>query len=388
MHKIKWTDSALREMGTCGETVLSTSPYRLTASQDFPEAHYLYQTYGKYVSVTLVYRPERNKKLLWSKVLDALIKFGYESLFKKSIITEERSLNYVYELKNDTDAVLVSVESVNSIEDSDMSTYPPAEDVYSINISATDGMTIECDKIFDTIKSLEEHVEYSKPNNVHLVVSTSRGYDTMEFELPNADINVEINYGKSFKPVHEKIIGELSKKNGKGLVLLHGTPGTGKTHYLRYIASTIPNKKILFVPPFLTDFITSPEMIPFLVENSNSILFIEDAERVVTDRTIGGSSGVSNILNITDGILSEILNIQIVATFNMDKHKIDSALLRKGRLIAEHCFEALSKEDAQVVLDSLGKQYTAEGKMTLTEIYNIDEVEYKTNRQTRIGFGS
>jgi ATP-dependent 26S proteasome regulatory subunit len=129
-------------------------------------------------------------------------------------------------------------------------------------------------------------------------------------------------------------------------------------------------------------------MTPFLIQNSNSVLFIEDAENVITDRNINGSNGVSNILNITDGILSDILKIQVVATFNMDKAKIDSALLRKGRLIAEHKFDALPMDDANVLLKHLGKEANATKEMTLTEIYNVDEDEFKSEEaKPKIGFG-
>jgi len=205
--------------------------------------------------------------------------------------------------------------------------------------------------------------------------------------LPDQKLDIDLGYGKGFKPIHEKIINRLNQKNGKGLVLLHGTPGTGKTHYLKYIASKIKDKRVLFIPPYLADFITSPEMTPFLIQNSNSVLFIEDAERVITDRSTGGANGVSNILNITDGILSDILNIQIVATFNMDKAKIDSALLRKGRLIAEHKFDALPIEDSNNLLKHLGKKHVTDKPMTLTEIYNIEEAEYKSeDKYSPIGF--
>ena len=69
------------------------------------------------------------------------------------------------------------------------------------------------------------------------------------------------------------------------------------------------------------------------MKHKNSVLVIEDAERVISDRQGHGSSaGVSNILNLTDGILGDCLNIQIIATFNMARERIDSALLRKGRL--------------------------------------------------------
>jgi hypothetical protein len=72
----------------------------------------------------------------------------------------------------------------------------------------------------------------------------------------------------------------------------------------------------------------------------------------------------------------------------MDKAKIDSALLRKGRLIAEHKFDALSMDDANILLKHLGKEANATKEMTLTEIYNVDEDEFKSeDAKPNIGFG-
>jgi hypothetical protein len=147
----------------------------------------------------------------------------------------------------------------------------------------------------DLLKILKK--KSKRDNNISLIVQTRHGYDTQTFDLPKQKLDLEHNYGSSFAPVHDKILSTLNQKKGKGLVLLHGEPGTGKTHYLKYLASKIKDKKVMFVPPYLVDFITSPEMTPFLIENSDSILFIEDAERVITDRDASGANGVSNILN-------------------------------------------------------------------------------------------
>lgn len=237
----------------------------------------------------------------------------------------------------------------------------------------------------DLLKQLKR--ETIKENNISLIVQTRHGYDTQTFDLPKQKLDLEHNYGISFAPIHDKILSTLNRKKANGLVLLHGEPGTGKTHYLKYLASKIKDKKVMFVPPYLVDFITSPEMTPFLIENSDSILFIEDAERVITDRDTNGANGVSNILNLTDGILGDILNIQIVATFNMDRAKIDAALLRKGRLIAEHKFDKLKVDDANKLIKHLGMDHITTEDMTLTEIYNLQEIEYKAeNTKRKIGF--
>jgi ATP-dependent 26S proteasome regulatory subunit len=126
------------------------------------------------------------------------------------------------------------------------------------------------------------------------------------------------------------------------------------------------------------------------MDHRNSILIVEDAERVISDRESNGSSiGVSNILNLTDGILGDCLNIQIIATFNMKREKIDAALLRKGRLIAEHKFEKLSVENVNILLKHLGKNHEVHKEMSLSDIYNIDEEFYKSdNQKNSIGFNN
>ena len=43
---------------------------------------------------------------------------------------------------------------------------------------------------------------------------------------------------------------------------------------------------------------------------------------------------MSDLLNISDGLLADFLHVQVICTFNHPLSMVDSALLRKGRLIA------------------------------------------------------
>ena len=62
---------------------------------------------------------------------------------------------------------------------------------------------------------------------------------------------------------------------------------------------------------------------------------------------------------------------QIIATFNCDLTKIDPALLRKGRLIANYEFNKLDLDSAKILSDKLGFGTEAITEpMTLAEIYN------------------
>jgi len=368
-----------------GSSTTTGQSYKPIDYDDFPIGMYMINKTGR--SSSAFFRISDEFQVKQEDALTLVERLGFVEIFNKSLFMQSGHFeNKMYEKVFDDGIVLLMVDSIAKKWGASVSKSYRAD--RGINISlCSNASPKDFDEITNQFIPLAKK-RRERENNIALVIQTNRGYDTTSFELPKQKLDIELGYGKGFKPIHEKIIHKLNEPKSKGLVLLHGTPGTGKTHYLKYLASKIKNKRVLFIPPFLADFITSPEMTPFLIQNAGSVLFIEDAEKVITDRNTGGGNGVSNILNITDGILSDILNIQIVATFNMDKAKIDSALLRKGRLIAEHKFDALPTEDSQALIDHLGFDYKTDKPMTLTEIYNLSEVEYKSEDKGRekIGF--
>ena len=377
-------DEAVGSGGSATNEVATGQPYRLTDSDDFPFGTYVQNQTGRIV--TKHFRISDEYQIKQAPFLAMVRDMGFNKIYVREYYGHNNyGATEVWEKRTGGAVTLINISNVIRKWTSKVKKSFKDSVGVDVQVFSNDESQLYTELV-EKIISLGKKRKHES-NNIALVIQTPRGYDTTTFELPEQKLDIELGYGKAFKPIHEKIINTLNQKNGKGLVLLHGTPGTGKTHYLKYIASKIKDKRVLFIPPYLADFITSPEMTPFLIQNSNSILFIEDAERVITDRNTGGANGVSNILNITDGILSDILKIQIVATFNMDKAKIDSALLRKGRLIAEHKFDALPIDDANNLIKHLGKEHVATKPMTLTEIYNLDEAEYKSeDKYSPIGF--
>lgn len=244
---------------------------------------------------------------------------------------------------------------------------------------------------------------YSRPededNNLFSISSSQNGlYLTKRKIKEIEDFNIDRDYNDDFKHEDEKIRKFISQENKSGLVLLHGTKGTGKTSYIRNLISSFPNKRFVFITPEIVTMIGTPSFNSFLGTLENYIFIVEDCELVIMDRMgSGNNSGVSTILNMTDGLMGDSISVKFICTFNTDINNIDSALMRKGRLVSKYEFKELSlektknlltyikenkqDEDAEYKIEDSDIENVKNG-MTLADIYNIIEDSYEQKRKT------
>ena len=212
--------------------------------------------------------------------------------------------------------------------------------------------------------------DITEKNKINIVYKSDYGFDKLAFDVKKIDLDINTNYNDDFAEISKEIIKNLNDKKHSGLYILDGEPGVGKTSFIRYLTGKI-KRNIIFVSPDMVNYITDPSFIPFLMNNNDSVLIIEDAEPALQKRDGSNRTGaISNILNLTDGLLSDCLNISIVATFNTNTRDLDDALLREGRLISGYSFKRLSIEKSIILLNKLGHGDVAvEKPMTLAEIY-------------------
>jgi hypothetical protein len=238
----------------------------------------------------------------------------------------------------------------------------------------------------ELITSLSEYREQQKQEDFEInIITMGNGLELKRLDIKPIQLNIDLYYNDDFREVDTLVRSRLNQQNDKGIVLLHGLPGTGKTTYLRHLIGEL-KKKVLFVSPSVAGNLMNPEFIDLLIDNPNAVLIIEDAENIMMDRKYNSDSSVSNLLNLSDGLLSDCLSVQIICTFNSSLNLIDSALMRKGRLIAKYEFGKLSVEKAQRLSNHLGFKTNINKPMTLAEISSQNDQDFETKQVEIIGF--
>lgn len=147
------------------------------------------------------------------------------------------------------------------------------------------------------------------------------------------------------------------------------------------------DKQFILVTNAIAAHMAEPEFIAFMMENKDSIFILEDCEQILMTREENRFGGaIANILNMSDGLMSDIFNIKFICTFNTDIENIDEALLRPGRCFVNYEFKPLEAEKTGKLLESLGYAIDKPREMTLAEIYNYKEEQTENAKPKKIGF--
>jgi hypothetical protein len=204
--------------------------------------------------------------------------------------------------------------------------------------------------------------------------------------------SLALHYGSGSLEWHQGYLEKLNTRNN-GLTIFEGTPGTGKTFYLRHLMGVLKEThRFYFIPASTLNVLSNPEFIGFWAQQRNYfskhkfVVVLEDSDVALMTRGTDNRDQVSAILNLSDGMLADFLRLQIICTINCAAADIDQALLRPGRLLCHRAFGKLDYLSAVRLAESLERKLPVVRDYSLAEVYAEHETDQ--TRRTQIGFAA
>lgn len=174
------------------------------------------------------------------------------------------------------------------------------------------------------------------------------------------------------------------------MILWHGPSGTGKTHALRAL---IREWESWCDIAFITDperFVGGSPTYLFQVANftggrtvaesrrRSKLMVLEDAGELMTmeARTTTGQ-GLSRLLNLTDGLMGQGLNVMVLITTNEPLSSMHPAVVRPGRCLSEMEFGSLPADQANRWLREHGCPATVSHATPLAQLYARNEWRWR-----------
>jgi ATPase family associated with various cellular activities (AAA) len=222
-------------------------------------------------------------------------------------------------------------------------------------------------------------------------VETERVFGLKNFLAGKADL--ALHYGGEFASWAPHYLRTLRSQHS-GLSIFRGPPGTGKTSFLRYLIHKLKHShSFYYLPVSHYGMLSDPAMSEFWIKENlrrtgiKKVIILEDAEPLLLERGGDNWRHLSNLLNVSDGLLGEFLRVHILCTMNAEATQIDRAVLRSGRLIASRQFERLRAQDARKLAAAKGLQLSQQKDYSLAEIYHGNSVNGSDIAPTRhVGF--
>jgi len=173
-------------------------------------------------------------------------------------------------------------------------------------------------------------------------------------------------------------------KSDASILVMIGTPGTGKTSLVRDFAFRNKLKTFMTFDEAviqLDDF-----FVKFMTDKSADLLVMEDADVLISSRSEDNNRQMAKFLNISDGLISHQGKKMIFTTNLSNVDRIDPALIRPGRCYGVLNFRQLTLPEVNIIRENIGKEpFHIDKKYTLTDAFNEIHSNIDQTKKIKIG---
>ncbi len=313
-----------------------------------------------------------------------LIHNSYSSKLFDEVVSKYKtqSTNFI-EVLNGEEELIVNMKSFISIEESKIYCSYIVIDKNSEN-SVVNEVTLfyaseeEAEKVQDIIEELNSclvNFDDDDVNNLNIISVTQNGLEIEPIESEFDLDNFGLYYSKSTLKDINKLVKDMKNSN-KGLSVLYGDRGYGKTSVINYIASKL-DRIVIFIPNNMIDHtINNPEFRKFLKRYDRPIIVIDDCEMLLGEVYTRSNIVSNNLLQMVDGFLSDNLQVSVVTIFNVeDEDEIDHSLLDCNNLLRVIEFDELSSNESTELSEHLGHNRKYKNKSRVLDIIKNNKIK-------------
>lgn len=311
---------------------------------------------------------------------------GFHSILDGEFI--DKNINS--EIIPDDDSLIINDKVLSKINDSIYVSY------YIIDRNSENSIVNELTFFYKDAKSdlvkIEEVVDklnkciidFCDDSSIDKLNTISIGPNGIEIDPIMVDTNddIELYYNDSTFSKIKKLIKSIKKKN-KGLSIIHGERGTGKTSIINYISLNIDRMTIYIPNNMIEHTINNPDFKRFLRKYNKILLVLDDCEILFNESFYNKANMLTNnLLQLVDGLISNSIDVHIITIFNSDNiDVVDHSLMECNNLIDSIEFNYLSKDESTELSKHIGDG------VKYKEEHKLIDILKKRKKTTKVGIG-
>lgn len=312
----------------------------------------------------------------YGKFSEFISKFESDSKFTEIIPASDEYIINEKSLIKFTDGIFISLTHYDKeMEDSI---------VGDVEIFYKKGEETTVEEIVNTLSDFE--LDFSEENSIQRINTiniSQSGLDIESFELLKSDYeNIDLYFNDDVLKKTDKLT-KIIKKTQKGLSIIWGERGNGKTTLVNWIASNL-DKVVIFVPSTLVEMtINNPDFRTILKRYKNCVLIIDDSEIYLSDIYSKSNIFTNNLLQLIDGFQSDAFNLNVILVCNCHISDIDTDISDSNNFLDAIEVSPLSKEKASELVKTTDRKIKVKSSMKVVDVLKKRSV---SSNEIQMGF--